>query len=79
MSSRQHSDFDSLSDYAYVPLRVVKSLYGCSASTVWRRVKSGEIPEPKKLGVRSVRWNVGDLRKSLDAIHAQELAESLNG
>ena len=58
-------NFDLLPDFANVRLPVVKALYGCSSSTVWRGVKSGLIPAPRKLSERVSAWNVGDLRKAL--------------
>lgn len=58
-------NFDRLPDSAYVRLPVVEALYGCSAATVWRRVKDGGIPAPARLSVRISAWNVGQLRLSL--------------
>lgn len=60
-------NFDSLPDSANVREPVVKGLYGCSSATVWRGVKSGRIPAPRKLSERVTAWNVGDLRKALAA------------
>lgn len=59
--------FDSLPDSANVRQPVVEGLYGCSSATVWRNVKKGIIPAPKKLSERVTGWNVGDLRKALAA------------
>lgn len=59
--------FDSLPNSANVRLPVVEGLYGCSAATVWRGVKSGKIPKPKKISVRITAWNVGELRNALAA------------
>nr|WP_295772601.1 AlpA family phage regulatory protein [Rhodoferax sp.] len=61
-------NFDRLPDSAHVRLPVVEALYGCSAATVWRRVKDGGIPSPIKLSVRITGWNVGQLRQSLSRI-----------
>ena len=58
-------NFDRLPDSAHVRLPVVKALYGCSAATVWRRVKDGGIPAPARLSARISGWNVGQLRRSL--------------
>ena len=60
-------NFDSLPDSANVRQPVVEGLYGCSSATVWRNVKKGIIPAPKKLSERVTAWNVGDLRKALAA------------
>jgi predicted DNA-binding transcriptional regulator AlpA len=43
------------------------ALYACSAATVWRRVKEGKIPKPKKFGEKLTAWNVGELRRALSA------------
>lgn len=60
-------NFDSLPDSANVRQPVVQGLYGCSAATVWRMVKRGSLPTPRKLSERVTAWNVGDLRKALAA------------
>lgn len=58
-------NFDSLPDSANVRQPVVQALYGCSAATVWRMVKRGKLPAPRKLSQRVTAWNVGELRKAL--------------
>lgn len=58
-------NFDSLPDSANVRLPVVAVLFACSDVTVWRRVKAGTLPAPRKLGERVTAWNVGELRKVL--------------
>ena len=60
-------NFDSLPDSANVRQPVVQALYGCSAATVWRMVKRGTLPAPRKLSERVTAWNVGALRKALAA------------
>jgi predicted DNA-binding transcriptional regulator AlpA len=60
--------FDSLPDAAYVRQPVVEALYGVSSATVWRMVKRGAIPAPKKLSARVTAWNVGGLRRNLKAL-----------
>lgn len=57
--------FDSLPDSANVRLPVVQYLHACSSATVWRRVKRGTLPAPRKLSERVTAWNVGELRQSL--------------
>jgi len=59
------SNFDDLPEAANVRLPVVMGLYGISAATLWRSVKSGRIPQPRKLTPRTTVWNVGDLRQAL--------------
>lgn len=58
-------NFDSLPDSANVRLPVVAALFACADVTVWRRVKAGMLPAPRKLGARVTAWNVGELRSVL--------------
>lgn len=58
-------NFDSLPDAAHVRQPTVEALYSCSGATVWRGVKRGTIPAPRKLSARVTGWNVGDLRRAL--------------
>jgi predicted DNA-binding transcriptional regulator AlpA len=60
------SNFDQLPDSANVRLPTVMGLYGISAATVWRQVKAGIIPSPRKLTPRTTAWSVKDLRQVLD-------------
>jgi predicted DNA-binding transcriptional regulator AlpA len=60
-------NFDSLPDSASVRLPVVSALKACSAATVWRMVRRGDLPAPRKLSPRITAWNVGELRKALAA------------
>jgi predicted DNA-binding transcriptional regulator AlpA len=61
------SGFDYLPDSSNVRLPVVQALYSISSATVWRNVKSGNIPKPKKLTSRTTVWNVGELRAALSS------------
>lgn len=58
-------NFESLPDSAFVRLPVVAGLFACSPATVWRRVKSGILPTPRKLSEAVTAWNVGQIRKAL--------------
>jgi predicted DNA-binding transcriptional regulator AlpA len=63
--------FEHLPDSAFVRERVVRSLFGnVSHSTVWRFVKQGIIPAPRKLSVGVSVWCVADLRAALAAVKA---------
>lgn len=57
--------FDKLPESAFVPLFVVCALFCCSPATVWRRVRAGQLASPHRIGLRTTRWRVGDLRKDL--------------
>lgn len=62
--------FDELPDIAHVRLPVVKGLYGCSESAIWRNCKTGAIPAPVKLTEQITAWRVGDLRAALNRVVA---------
>lgn len=57
--------FDNLPDCAHVRLPVVQALFACSPASVWRGVKAGRIPKPRKLSPRTTCWLVADLRAAL--------------
>ena len=58
------ANIGEMPDEALVTQSVVEGLAGCSAATVWRRVKSGLLQPPIKIG-RTSRWRLGPLRKAL--------------
>ena len=59
------TSFDALPNISNVRLPVVMGLYGISSASVWRNVKNGNIPKPRKLTSRTTVWNVGELRDAL--------------
>lgn len=63
LATLQH--FDSLPDSAHVRLPIVQALFACSPASVWRGVKAGRIPKPRKLSPRTTCWLVGELRSAL--------------
>jgi len=58
-------NFDLLPDSANIRLPIVMRLYGISSASVWRGVKAGIIPRPRKLTPRTTAWQVADIRKAL--------------
>ncbi|TYC56169.1 AlpA family phage regulatory protein [Zoogloea oleivorans] len=58
-------NFDALPGAANVRLPVVAALFACSPATVWRRVKKGTLPAPRKLSEGVTAWRVAELRKAL--------------
>lgn len=54
--------FDNLPDCALINLFILCNILSCSPATVWRRVKDGKMPSPIKVGIRTTRWRVGDIR-----------------
>ena len=59
------TNFSDLPDEAHIRLPVMKVLYGCSGSTIWRGVKSGLIPAPHHLATKITCWQVGKIRAAL--------------
>ena len=59
-------NFDLLPNAANVRQATVEALWACSPASVWRGVKAGRIPAPRKLGPRITVWNVGELRRALE-------------
>ncbi len=46
----------------------VKAPLPFSSATLWRKVKAGTFPKPKKLSSRVTAWNVGSVRSWLKAL-----------
>ncbi len=59
------ANFAALPDDAHVRLPVVCEIYAMSRASVWRKVKDGSIPAPKKFSVQVTAWRVGDIRADL--------------
>ena len=62
--------FNDLPDIAMIqvgPLINFKVL-PYSATTIWRKCRSGEFPTPIKMSSGITAWKVGDIRKYLEAI-----------
>ena len=57
-------NFDDFPDATRIRLPVVRFLFGISAPTVWRRVRDGRLPFPRKDG-RITYWLAGELREKL--------------
>ena len=74
MTRQTHSPtlvgFDQLPDSANVRVPVVAAVTGYSVPSVWRNVKAGRLPQPRRIGPKCTAWNVGDLRRFLAALPA---------
>lgn len=66
-----HSSFDELPNSAFVRAAQLASNskrppapvpLPFSEQTMWRKVKAGEFPAPKKFGPQITAWNVGEVR-----------------
>lgn len=69
-------NFQYLPNEAHTEAQVVAALYGCSLATVWRWVKSGHIPKPRRIGQRTTRWQVGELRAHLAGVAASDVGSN---
>ena len=45
--------------------REVESRFGISKTTIYRLMRSGEFPEPVRVGVRAVRWPEAEIAEWL--------------
>lgn len=70
--------FSILPDDALVSIDVVCALYDRSKASVERDAKAGMCPSPLRVGNRSKRWRVGDLRKAFEIV-ASKKAEAFYG
>lgn len=68
--------FDLLPDNALMRRKAVQAVLPYPTSTFYAKIASGELPKPVKLSARSVAWRVGDIRKVLADLNAQEVANA---
>lgn len=60
IASTQHVEFAMPQNKQYADVKAVARRYDCHPSTIWRMVKSGQLPEPVKIG-NLTRWELGAL------------------
>ena len=60
------SSFDELPDQALLSAREVSQISGRSRTSLWRDVMRGSLAEPVKIGNRTVKWRVADVRQFLN-------------
>ncbi|PZO66278.1 MAG: transcriptional regulator [Pseudoxanthomonas suwonensis] len=63
----ENLSYDTLPDFALVRERQVLPVLPFSSPTLWRRVKSGDFPQPVRLEGRMTAWKWGDVREWLEA------------
>jgi prophage regulatory protein len=70
MKASPHTTFDELPDVALIQIRQLINyrVLPYSATTVWRKCKLGEFPEPLKVSSGITAWRVGDVRKYLEQV-----------
>jgi len=61
------TNFDALPDTALIAFPIVSAVTGWRRTKIHCDVKRGTFPAPLKLGVRTARWRVGDIRAYLQA------------
>jgi predicted DNA-binding transcriptional regulator AlpA len=62
---RQVALFSVLPDDALLDVRVVAILLNRSIASIWRDAQCGRLANPIRIGARSARWRVGDVRNAL--------------
>ena len=60
----------ALRDLRLLNVRQLGKLLGCSPRNVWRLLALGKLPEPLRLGARTVRWRVREIEAWLDGARA---------
>lgn len=63
-------NLDAMPDCGFVAARSLAAWLGVSQVTVWRWVKTGQLPAPKKLGANTTRFRVGEVRAALAKLAA---------
>jgi prophage regulatory protein len=65
-----HTTFDALPDVALIQLRPLMNfkVVPYSATTIWRKCRSGEFPSPIKVSTGITAWRVGDIRDYLNSV-----------
>ena len=72
MNTQQVKNGNRLSDFARLPSNALISakeltlLSGRSRTSLWRDVMRGSLAEPVKIGNRTVKWRVADVRQFLN-------------
>ena len=63
-------NLDAMPDCGFVAARTLAAWLGVSQVTVWRWVKTGQLPAPKKLGANTTRFSVLEIRAVLAKLSA---------
>ena len=63
-------NFDDLSNRAFIQIRPLINyrVLPYSATTIWRKCRRGEFPQPVKVSAGITAWRVGDIRAYLEKI-----------
>lgn len=60
-------NYDNLPDAALLREKQLAPILPWSSATLWRRVKTGQFPQPVRLDGRVTCWRWGDVRDWLEA------------
>jgi prophage regulatory protein len=62
--------FDDLPDMAMIQIRPLLNyrVLPYSATTIWRKCRQGDFPQPIKVSPGITAWRVGDIRKYLEKL-----------
>jgi prophage regulatory protein len=73
--------FDALPDVALIQIRPLMNykVLPYSATTIWRKCRSGEFPSPIKISAGITAWRVGDIRKYLSDISTSSSGQQRQG
>lgn len=63
--------FSILPAEGFVRLPQVLFMFPISRTNIWRMVKNGSFPQPKKIGPRTTVWDVQELREYRKRISEQ--------
>lgn len=67
MRATSSVDYKNLPDIAMVRERQLIPVLPFTSPTLWRRVRSGEFPQPVRLPGRITAWKWGDVRQWLES------------
>lgn len=67
MSAPSNVDYKNLPDIAMVRERQLIPVLPFTSPTLWRRVRSGDFPQPVRLPGRITAWRWGDVRQWLES------------
>ena len=59
-----------LPEIGFVRLPTILELIPIGKSTWWSKVKTGEYPQPVKLGERTTAWKVEDIRSLISSFNS---------
>lgn len=68
-------NINSLPETGFMRLPEILRIFPVGKSTWWAKVKSGEYPQPVKLGPRITAWRVEDIRELLARVSQAQPAQ----